>query len=74
MKIILAGMRSWKTTAIGLLTFGVALGGALIAQLDETPETVPNWDAVVNAGIAALALLMARDADISSEQTRRAMG
>jgi hypothetical protein len=60
-------MKSWKTTALGILTVLGALSAAGLALLDGDPETVPNWTAVGTAITAGVGLIFARDNDRRSE-------
>jgi len=60
-------MRSWKTTATGLLAIVIAVATALKALWDNDPSTTPDWNAVAVAIMAGIGLLLARDNDKSSE-------
>lgn len=61
-------MKSWKTTLAGVGAILAVVGTALSALFDADPATVPDWS-VVSAGImAGLGLIVARDANVSSEQ------
>lgn len=62
-------MKSWKTTACGILTI-VASAITLIALplLDGKPETLPQYEAFGALILPALGLLFARDNDKTSEQ------
>ena len=62
-----AAIKSWKTTALGVMA---ALGAALTAAaayFDADPSTVPDVDGLITTGTLALALIMARDNDVSSK-------
>ncbi len=62
-------MKSWKTTAMGIIT---SLGAILTqagALLDDDPATVFDINALWVA-IAAMGLVFARDNDKSSEDVR----
>lgn len=61
---------SWKTTVAGIGTILAAVGAALAAQFDASPDTVPNWGAVATAITAGAGLLFARDNDKSSEDVK----
>lgn len=61
-------MSSWKTTAAGIAAILTAVGSALTAMLDTDPATVPDWGAVLAAGIAGFGLIFARDNGVTSEQ------
>ena len=60
-------MKSWKTTAAGVLAIIAAGATALAALFDADPSTVPNWDAVVVATLAGVGLIFARDNNVTSE-------
>ena len=55
---------------VGILIFIEALASNLGAVLDSNPDTVADWNAVVIAGMAMIGLLLARDGDKSTEQSR----
>jgi hypothetical protein len=60
-------MKSWKTTAVGILTGVGIIVTQLAAIIDSDPETVLSWEALA-AGLAALGIgWFARDNDKSSE-------
>lgn len=61
-------MKSWKTTALGVLAFLAALVPALTAQIDADPETVPEWGIVATAFLAMVGLFFARDNNVTSEK------
>ena len=67
--LIYAVLKNWKTTsaAIGMLL--VALGPAVKALVDGDPATQPDYNTVIPEVIAAIALLLARDADKSSQDS-----
>tara|TARA_R100000234_G_scaffold103771_1_gene73347 strand:- start:1190 stop:1414 length:225 start_codon:yes stop_codon:yes gene_type:complete len=67
--LVYAILKNWKTTsaAIGMLL--VALGPAVQALIDGDPSTSPNYNIVIPEVLAAIALLMARDADKSSQDS-----
>lgn len=60
-------VKSWKTTAAGLLVSISTITAAVAAMLDSDPGTVPDWDLVAVAVVGAVGLIMARDNDKSSE-------
>lgn len=60
--------RSWRTTTLGIIAIITALGGAASALLDDKPETVPDWAAVVAAVTAGAGLIAARDNSVTSQQ------
>ena len=66
-KHLLAMLRSWKTTAMGLIILLQAVLLATSHMIDSDPATNPDWNSVITAAMAFVALLMARDADVSSQ-------
>ena len=59
-------MKSWKTTALGILTGAGILITQAVAVLDSDPLTVLSIEAVF-AGLAAMGIgFFARDNDVSS--------
>ena len=67
MPLTQAAVKSWKTTAMGIVAFLTVALPAAQALLDTDPLTVPDWNLVVGAGSVMLALLFARDNNVSSE-------
>jgi len=61
--------KSWKTTVAGILAALVLVAGQAQALLDDDPETVVNWNIVVGAIVTAVGLLMARDNNVTSEES-----
>lgn len=59
-------MKSWKTTALGILILIVALGSAGVAILDGDPNTTIDFKEIM-AALAGIGLTFARDNDKSSE-------
>ncbi|MFH1022131.1 MAG: hypothetical protein V1809_01940 [Planctomycetota bacterium] len=61
-------MKSWKTTACGILA-AVAAGITLVVipLLDNNPATTANWGAFGASLAAAVGLVLARDDDKTSE-------
>jgi len=62
--------KSWKTTGIAICAFLVALCTAFTAFADGNPETVVNWESLLEAGMAfgvGLGFWAARDNDKTSE-------
>lgn len=59
---------SWQPKLIGLAGFLIVLCQAAIAQLDNDPNTVANWPAVLAAATTTGALFRARQTNVSSEQ------
>ena len=60
-------MKSWRTTATGILAIVVAIAGAVKAELDGDVTTTADWGAVAAAIIAGVGLIAARDNRISSQ-------
>lgn len=61
-------IRSWKTTALGIVTALAILATEAKAALDDDPKTVLNWEAVATAaGVLGIGI-WARDSDVTSEQ------
>jgi hypothetical protein len=61
-------MKSWRTTALGLVMIIVALGTVATAYLDTDPGTNPDWFAVGAAIVGGIRLI------ISGEQTLTGIG
>jgi hypothetical protein len=62
-------IRSWKTTALGIVTALAILATEAKAALDDNPKTVINWEAVATAaGVLGIGI-WARDSDVTSEQS-----
>jgi hypothetical protein len=61
-------MKSWKTTATGIVTVLAAIAGAAKFMLDNDPATNPDWTAVIAALTAGIGLIFARDNKVTSEQ------
>lgn len=64
------GFKNWKTTTAAIAAAVAAIGSAVAAQFDSDPATVANWSEVVTVVIFAVGLVMARDADKSTEQSK----
>jgi hypothetical protein len=62
-----AALNSWKTTTVAFLLAANAIGSALVAVLDSDAATNPDWNLVVSLVAAAVGMLLARDADKSSQ-------
>jgi len=60
-------MKSWQTTATGVLAIVVAIGGAVQLLLDGDAVTNPDWNAVAVAVTAGIGLIFARDNAVTSE-------
>jgi len=67
--LIIAALRNWKTSSVAIGMIAVALGNALPLLLDGDVNTQPNWNVLIPEVMAALALLFARDADVSSQDS-----
>lgn len=61
------GMKSWKTTAAGIVGALMVALPQIQTWLDEDPATSPDWMVVVGAIAVAFGFSMARDSDKSSE-------
>ena len=61
-------MKSYKTTALAILTFVIILAGAVKAIVDDDPNTNPDFTALMAAASAASIGLVARDNTVTSEQ------
>lgn len=53
---------NWQTTVLGLAAILTAIGNAITAQLDDDPNTIPDWGMVLALLFAGLGLWRARDA------------
>ncbi len=60
-------IKSWRTTATGVLAIVIGIATAAKCELDGDPATVADWGIVATAILAGIGLIMARDAGISSE-------
>ena len=58
---------SWKTTTVAILLAVDAGLHAAMALMDNDPLTVPDWNMVVVLVVAAVGMLFARDANVSSQ-------
>ena len=61
-------MNSWKTTVLGVLALLAALCQFGTSLLDDDPETVPNFQMVIEAAVG-IGLILARDNDKTSEES-----
>lgn len=59
--------KSWRTTTTGVLAIIIGVSAALKAELDGDASTVADWGTVAAAILAGVGLIMARDANVSSE-------
>ncbi len=66
-KVKAMDMKSWKTTLGGIATILTPILIAVKAMLDNDTATIPDWTAVAVAFPIGLALICARDNDVSSE-------
>lgn len=62
-----AALNSWKTTTVAVLLAVNGILTAVMAMLDADPATNPDWNLVVSLIVAAVGMLLARDADKSSQ-------
>lgn len=60
-------MKSWKTTAAGVLSLVALICSAVSALLDSDPETNPDWNSVATAAVA-VGVMVARDNNVSSKE------
>lgn len=67
MNIFRSATVSWKTSLLGVLVFAESVFQNLIYVFDENPETLADWNLVVIAGTAMIAMLFAKDADKTTE-------
>lgn len=56
-----------RTTTLAIAGWLSLFFGALNAQLDDDPKTIPNWNEVVSTAFLASGLLFARDSNKTSE-------
>lgn len=71
-KSLKAGLRSKKTTTLGVLAALSLILSVLTAWLDDDPATVPDWGAAftaIGAIFLALQALFSRDASTSTEDS-----
>lgn len=61
-------MKSWRTSAAGIIAIVVAVLGAFQALIDGNPNTNPDWTAVIASVSAGIGLLKARDNVVSSKE------
>jgi len=59
---------SWKTTVVGFLIALRIVSPTIIAALDGDPSTIPDWNTAVDALLAQLLGLIARDNNVNDEQ------
>jgi len=60
-------MKSWKTTATGIIAVITAVCAAVSAIIDGNPATNPDWTVTIAAVSSGLGLLAARDNNVTSE-------
>lgn len=60
-------MKSWRTTALGVITILSAVLGACKASIDGDPTTNVDFQILVAAITAGWGLIVARDNQVSSE-------
>lgn len=68
-KSITIGARSWKTTVVGVLLALAAVIQDVVSVLDDDALTNPDWNKTITLVAAAIALLLARDADKSDQDS-----
>jgi peptidoglycan/LPS O-acetylase OafA/YrhL len=59
--------KSWRTTGAGIAAILVAGGAALTALTDASPDTHPDWPALIAAVIAGVGLIFAKDSSKKAE-------
>lgn len=59
-KEAVSNVKEWKSTTVAVLSALVALGGAVVAVMDDDPATNPDWVTTIAALSAAISLLFAR--------------
>lgn len=60
--------KSWKTTTGGVAAIIIAISGAVQLLTDGDALTNPDWNSVVAAVVAGVALIAARDNNVTSEK------
>ena len=63
---IKAGKANWRTTTFGVGSQIMIIGNELLKLVDESTETLPDWNIVIAAIGAAVAFFMSRDGRVSS--------
>ena len=58
-------MKSWKTTAAGVLGLLGLVCTQLVAMWDNDPLTVANWGVVIAAVPVCIGLLFAKDSKVT---------
>ena len=61
-------MKSWKTTAAGVVAFIAAASTQVSAMIDGDPLTNPEWGVVIASFMVLVGLFSARDNGVTSEQ------
>jgi hypothetical protein len=64
-----AQLASWRTTLAACILAVDAILHAVSALLDGDATTNPDWNTVIVVLVAALGLLFARDANVSSQES-----
>ena len=68
MKLLRFAATNWKTTVAGILAAVVAIADGAAQLLDGNPLTNPDYTLIIAAVIAAIGLIFARDATVTSKQ------
>ena len=64
-----AALTSWRTTLAACILALDAIGHAVLATIDNDPLTNADWNSVLMLLVAAIGLLFARDANVSSQDS-----
>ena len=59
---------SWRTTLIGIIILLAAISPELIAALDTDPETIPQWNNIIQGILALFGFGVARDNHVNDER------
>lgn len=59
-----------KVKIAAIVAFLASIASAVQFLIDDKPETVPDWTAVMTTGTLAFGLFFSRQADVSSEAQR----
>ena len=67
-KIVRVATRNWRTTLAGVIAAVLAIGDGVMKLIDSDPLTNPDYQLIIAATIAAVGLMFARDAMVTSKQ------
>lgn len=59
-----------KVKIAATIAFLTTVFSAIQYMIDDKPETIPDWTAIVTTGSLAFGMWFSRQADVSSEATR----